>query len=77
MKKLITQLFIAASIFILAVMACFLLTPLWWKLESILGLELAGHSGPADWLLFSFGGFFAALSLILMLYFQHSRKFKK
>ena len=28
----------------------FMLTPLLWKLEPIFGIELAGHSGPADWI---------------------------
>jgi hypothetical protein len=28
-----------------------LITPLLWKLESEAGIELAGHSGPADWVL--------------------------
>lgn len=27
----------------------FLMTPLLWRLEPVLGIELAGHSGPADW----------------------------
>jgi hypothetical protein len=31
-----------------------LLTPTLWKLEERLGMELAGHSGPADWLLGTF-----------------------
>jgi H+/Cl- antiporter ClcA len=31
-----------------------LLTPTLWKLEGPLGMELAGHSGPADWLLGTF-----------------------
>jgi len=31
-----------------------LLTPTLWKLEEPLGMELAGHSGPADWLLGTF-----------------------
>lgn len=26
-----------------------LLTPALWRLEPILGIELAGHSGPSDW----------------------------
>ena len=26
-----------------------LLTPLLWRLEPVLNLELAGHSGPSDW----------------------------
>lgn len=28
-----------------------LLTPVFWWLESILHMELAGHSGPSDWLM--------------------------
>ncbi|PYX32690.1 MAG: hypothetical protein DMG80_07690 [Acidobacteria bacterium] len=28
-----------------------LLTPVLWRLEPVLKMELAGHSGPADWLL--------------------------
>jgi ABC-type antimicrobial peptide transport system permease subunit len=32
--------------YILAVLS----TPLLWKLEAILQIELAGHSGPADWI---------------------------
>ena len=27
----------------------FLLTPILWRLEPALGMELAGHSGPAEW----------------------------
>ncbi len=29
-----------------------LLTPLLWRLEPILDLELAGHSGPSQWVFF-------------------------
>jgi ABC-type antimicrobial peptide transport system permease subunit len=28
------------------------LTPLLWRLEDIVHVELAGHSGPADWVFF-------------------------
>ena len=28
-----------------------LMTPVLWKLEPVLGVELAGHSGPSDWIL--------------------------
>ncbi len=41
--------------FFLGVMGCFLCTPLLWKLEEPTGLELAGHSAPADWLLVAAG----------------------
>ena len=29
--------------------ASFMMTPLLWRLEPVLGIELAGHSGPEDW----------------------------
>jgi ABC-type antimicrobial peptide transport system permease subunit len=29
-----------------------LLTPTLWRLEPILHMELAGHSGPADWVFY-------------------------
>ncbi len=29
-----------------------LLTPALWRAEEVLHMELAGHSGPADWVLF-------------------------
>lgn len=31
--------------------AAMLLTPVLWRLEPVLGLELAGHSGPSDWVI--------------------------
>lgn len=36
--------------FPIAFIGTFLLTPMYWKLEPILGIELAGHSGPSDWI---------------------------
>jgi hypothetical protein len=41
--------------FVLGLVGCFLATPVWWRLEPVLGIELAGHSGPADWLLIASG----------------------
>jgi ABC-type antimicrobial peptide transport system permease subunit len=32
--------------------AAMLLTPLLWRLEPILHIELAGHSGPSDWVFY-------------------------
>ncbi len=29
-----------------------LLTPLLWRLEDVVHIELAGHSGPSDWVFF-------------------------
>ncbi|WNG17761.1 hypothetical protein [Cystobacter fuscus] len=46
---------------IIGLVVCALLTPVFWKLEGMLGLELAGHSGPAEWLLVSFAAVFALL----------------
>jgi ABC-type antimicrobial peptide transport system permease subunit len=33
-------------------MGAMLLTPTLWRLEPILHMELAGHSGPADWVFY-------------------------
>ena len=46
--------------------AAFLATPLWWKLEPITGLELAGHSGPADWLLAACTGSFVIIAFLVI-----------
>ena len=32
--------------------AAMMLTPLLWKLEPVLHMELAGHSGPSDWVFY-------------------------
>ena len=34
----------------LAFITAMLLTPVLWRLEPVLGMELAGHSGPAEWI---------------------------
>ena len=49
--------------FFFGVVGCFLSTPLLWKLEAPTGLELAGHSGPSDWLLLTAGFVGAALAV--------------
>ncbi len=44
-----------------------LLTPALWRLEAVVGMELAGHSGPSDWILWMmFGLFTVVLSIILL-----------
>ena len=45
-----------------------LLTPLLWRLEAALGMELAGHSGPADWILATI---FALSTLVLSIILLH------
>jgi len=36
-----------------------LVTPVLWKLEPVVGVELAGHSGPADWIIWTLAVAFA------------------
>jgi hypothetical protein len=36
-----------------------LLTPVLWRLEPVLHLELAGHSGPSDWVVLVIWGLIA------------------
>lgn len=40
---------------VLGIILMFLCTPLLWRLEDVVPLELAGHSGPADWVLVAGG----------------------
>jgi hypothetical protein len=42
-------------------MSGMLMTPLLWRLEPVLGVELAGHSGPSDWILAIIFGVVTAL----------------
>ena len=52
---------VAAFAFPAGVTLAMLSTPLLWKLEEPLHLELAGHSGPADWVILG-SGLIAALA---------------
>jgi len=38
------------------------------------GIELAGHSGPSDWVMLVFFGFFAALIEALLLFFSRRNR---
>jgi ABC-type antimicrobial peptide transport system permease subunit len=50
MKKTILALVIAAVAGLpLGWIVAMLLTPALWRLEPVLHMELAGHSGPSDW----------------------------
>jgi ABC-type antimicrobial peptide transport system permease subunit len=52
MKKTMIALLVAVVAgFPLGWIVAMLLTPVFWWLESILHVELAGHSGPSDWLM--------------------------
>ena len=49
-KKTILALLIALIVILpLGWIVAMLLTPVLWRLEPVLNLELAGHSGPSDW----------------------------
>jgi hypothetical protein len=49
-KKVILALLIALVVSLpLAWIVAMLLTPVLWRLEPVFNLELAGHSGPSDW----------------------------
>jgi hypothetical protein len=55
MKRWILTIIMAIIAFQGGALFSFLLTPLLWKLESPLHMELAGHSGPANWILLASG----------------------
>jgi len=49
------------------------MTPLLWRLEPVLGMELAGHSGPSDWILATLFGFATSLLAALLLWLTRPR----
>ena len=53
--------------FVFGFIAAMLCTPLLWRLEPVLGIELAGHSGPSDWVIWVFMGVFSVVIEILLL----------
>ncbi len=42
------------------------LTPLLWKLEDVVHIELAGHSGPSDWMIYLIHALVVAGALALL-----------
>ena len=49
-RKTILALLIAVVVSLpLGWIVAMLLTPVLWRLEPVLNMELAGHSGPSDW----------------------------
>ena len=42
-----------------------MVTPLLWRLEPILNMELAGHSGPSDWVFYLGWGIVVPLLFLL------------
>ena len=49
------------------------MTPLLWRLESVLGMELAGHSGPSDWILVTLFGIATVLFFVALLWITRWR----
>ncbi len=48
-KTILALLIAVIGSFPLGWIVAMLLTPVLWRLEPVLNLELAGHSGPSDW----------------------------
>jgi hypothetical protein len=68
MKKTIFALVIAVVAGLpLGWMVAMLLTPVLWRLEPVLHLELAGHSGPSDWV---FIVVWAIVAIVLFLFLR-------
>jgi hypothetical protein len=49
-------------------------TPLLWRLEPILKMELAGHSGPSDWVFYLGWGIVVPSLFLLFRQIAHQRK---
>jgi len=49
------------------------MTPVLWRLEPVLRMELAGHSGPSDWILASLFGITTVLVFAALLWVTRSR----
>ncbi|UYL07921.1 hypothetical protein B9G69_012775 [Bdellovibrio sp. SKB1291214] len=61
-KKVILTIIGTAVGFMTGLILGFALTPILWKLEPVLGLELAGHSGPSTWVAVFFGIVIASIT---------------
>jgi hypothetical protein len=57
---------------LLGAIGSFLATPLLWKLEDVLHVELAGHSGPADWIIVS--AILLLWAVFVIIYLSRRRK---
>lgn len=66
-RKIFINILTVLISFCVGMFICFIMTPIWWKLEISLGIELAGHSGPEDWLVILFSSLFSLAGLSLFL----------
>jgi len=56
MKRNLTAMVLAVVIGLpVGWLSAMLLTPVLWRLEPVLHMELAGHSGPSDWVFYVVG----------------------
>ena len=69
-KKILKSVFYSFSSLLLGAIICFIMTPIWWKLEALIGVELAGHSGPSDWLVILFSSLCGLAGLLFSLKFN-------
>jgi len=68
MKRTLISLVIAiVAAFPVSWIAAMLLTPFLWRLEPVLHMELAGHSGPSNWV-FLLMWVLVAIALFVSLY---------
>ena len=68
LRKLLVAIVIAVPVALVsAFLTGMLLTPVLWKLEPVLGMELAGHSGPCDWILWTLFALFTIVILAIAL----------
>jgi len=66
-KKTILALLIAGIVSLpLGWIVAMLLTPVLWRLEPVLNIELAGHSGPSDWVFMVIWALVAAVLFLLL-----------
>jgi len=77
-KKTILALLIAVIVSLpFGWIVAMLLTPVLWRLEPVLNLELAGHSGPSDWVFMVIWAIVAvAFFLVLRRVFSSSKSNK-
>jgi hypothetical protein len=66
-KKTVLALLIAVPVsFPVSWIVAMLLTPTLWRLEPLLNMELAGHSGPADWIFWTMWAIMAAVFFLVL-----------
>jgi hypothetical protein len=70
--------FIVAAVvsFPISFVGAMMLTPVLYRLEPVLGMELAGHSGPSDWIIVAIFGITTIAVAGVILWLQRSSRAK-